>query len=67
MLPHRAKENQKLEMCIHYCTLNKITIKNRYSLLRIDVLSDQLQQAIQFFTKLEYQRERCVEDTRQYL
>ncbi|GKB24809.1 putative reverse transcriptase domain-containing protein [Tanacetum coccineum] len=30
-------------MCIHYRKLNKLTVKNRYPLLRIDDLFDQLQ------------------------
>ncbi|GJU08780.1 putative reverse transcriptase domain-containing protein [Tanacetum coccineum] len=30
-------------MCIDYCELNKLTVKNRYPLLRIDDLFDQLQ------------------------
>ncbi|GKE70129.1 putative reverse transcriptase domain-containing protein [Tanacetum coccineum] len=30
-------------MCIDYCELNKLTVKNRYLLLRIDDLFDQLQ------------------------
>ncbi|GKC26488.1 putative reverse transcriptase domain-containing protein, partial [Tanacetum coccineum] len=30
-------------MCIHYRELNKLTVKNRYPLLRIDDLFDQLQ------------------------
>ena len=34
-----------LRMCVDYRQLNKLTIKNRYSLLRMDDLFDQLQLA----------------------
>nr|GEV13568.1 hypothetical protein [Tanacetum cinerariifolium] len=37
------KKNGSFRMCIDYCELNKLTIKNRYPLLRIDNLFDQLQ------------------------
>ncbi|GJY33388.1 hypothetical protein Tco_0417857 [Tanacetum coccineum] len=37
------KKNGSLRMCIDYRELNKLTIKNRYPLLRIDDLFDQLQ------------------------
>ncbi|KAD7116844.1 hypothetical protein E3N88_04112 [Mikania micrantha] len=39
-------------MCIDYRELNKLTIKNRYPLLRIDDLFDQLQGA-QYFSKID--------------
>jgi hypothetical protein len=39
-------------MCIDYRDLNKITLKNRYPLPRIDDLLDQLQHA-KYFTKLD--------------
>ncbi|KAJ0704441.1 putative nucleotidyltransferase, Ribonuclease H [Helianthus annuus] len=41
-----------MRMCIDYRELNKVTIKNRYPLLRIDDLFDQLQGA-RFFSKID--------------
>ena len=40
------------QMCIDYMVLNKITLKNRYPLPRIDYLLHQLQQE-KYFTKLD--------------
>nr|GEU62493.1 putative reverse transcriptase domain-containing protein [Tanacetum cinerariifolium] len=37
------KKNRYFRMCIDYHELNKLTVKNRYPLLRIDDLFDQLQ------------------------
>nr|GEU38997.1 putative reverse transcriptase domain-containing protein [Tanacetum cinerariifolium] len=37
------KKDESFRMCIDYRELNKLTIKNRYPLLRIDDLFDQLQ------------------------
>ncbi|GJU75775.1 putative reverse transcriptase domain-containing protein [Tanacetum coccineum] len=37
------KKNGSFQMCIDYCELNKLTVKNRYPLPRIDDLFDQLQ------------------------
>ncbi|GJV00304.1 putative reverse transcriptase domain-containing protein [Tanacetum coccineum] len=37
------KKDGSLRMCIHYQELNKLTVKNRYLLPRIDDLFDQLQ------------------------
>jgi hypothetical protein len=43
-----VKKDGKLCMCIDYCTLNKITIKNNYPLLWIDNLFDRLNKACYF-------------------
>nr|GEV10185.1 putative reverse transcriptase domain-containing protein [Tanacetum cinerariifolium] len=37
------KKDESFKMCIDYRELNKLTVKNRYPLLRIDGLFDQLQ------------------------
>ena len=42
------KKDGSLRMCIDYCQLNKVTIKNNYPLPRIDDLFDQLQGASYF-------------------
>nr|GFB69685.1 putative reverse transcriptase domain-containing protein [Tanacetum cinerariifolium] len=39
-------------MCIDYCELNKLTVKNRYPLSRIDDLFDQLQES-RVYSKIE--------------
>ena len=46
------KKDGSCRMCIDYIALNKITIKNRYPLPRIDDLLDQLKDVV-YFSKLE--------------
>ena len=46
------KKDGTLRLCIDYRELNKVTVKNKYPLLRIDDLFDQLQDA-QFFSKID--------------
>ena len=43
------KKDGTMRLCIDYQQLNKITVKNKYPLLRIDDLFDQLQGASVFF------------------
>nr|GEZ09605.1 hypothetical protein [Tanacetum cinerariifolium] len=42
------KKDGSFRICIDYHELNKLTVKNRYPLLRIDDLFDQLQDLVQF-------------------
>ncbi|XP_012461396.1 uncharacterized protein LOC105781401 [Gossypium raimondii] len=46
------KKDETMRMCIDYRQLNKLTIKNRYPLSRIDDLFDQLQEA-SVFSKID--------------
>ncbi|GJW09121.1 putative reverse transcriptase domain-containing protein [Tanacetum coccineum] len=46
------KKDGSFRMCINYRELNKLTVKNRYPLPRIDDLFDQLQGS-QFFSKID--------------
>ena len=46
------KKDKTLRLCIDYRQLNRITIKNRYPLLRIDDLFDQLRGA-QVYSKID--------------
>jgi hypothetical protein len=58
-------KKDKLRMCINYCALNKITIKNNYPLLHIDDLLDWFN-GVQYFNqidlKLGYYQIRFVEE-----
>ena len=46
------KKDGSLRMCVDYRQLNKVTIKNKYPLPRIDDLFDQLQGA-EYFSKID--------------
>ena len=46
------KKDGSLRMCIDYRQLNKVTIKNKYPLPRIDDLFDQLQ-GVSYFSKID--------------
>ncbi|XP_058089229.1 uncharacterized protein LOC131236111 [Magnolia sinica] len=46
------KKDGSLRLCVDYRELNKVTIKNKYPLPRIDDLFDQLREA-QFFSKID--------------
>jgi hypothetical protein len=46
------KKDESLRLCIDYCPLNAVTIKNKYSLPRIDVRFDQLVGA-KVFSKID--------------
>jgi hypothetical protein len=47
-----VKKDESLRLCIDYCPLNAVTIKNKYLLPRIDVLFDQLVGA-KVFSKID--------------
>ena len=47
-----TKKDHSLRMVIDYRPLNARTIKNKYPLLRIDILFDQLN-AAKFFSKID--------------
>ncbi|KAD4585619.1 hypothetical protein E3N88_23220 [Mikania micrantha] len=59
------KKDGSFRMCIDYRELNKVTIKNRYPLLRIDDLLDQLQGS-SYYSKIDmrsgYHQLRIQED-----
>ena len=46
------KKEDSMRLCVDYRQLNKVTIKNRYPLLRIDDLMDQLVGA-EVFSKID--------------
>ena len=46
------KKDGSMHMCIDYQQLNKVTIRNKYPIPRIDDLFDQLQGA-SFFSKID--------------
>ena len=46
------KKDGSLRMCIDYRQINKVTVKNKYPLLRIDDLFDQLKRA-SVFSKID--------------
>ena len=46
------KKDKSLRMCVDYRPLNAVTIKNKYSLPRIDILFDQLSKA-KVFSKID--------------
>jgi hypothetical protein len=46
------KKDKELHLCVDYRPLNAVTIKNKYPLLRIDILFDQLAGA-QVFSKID--------------
>ncbi|KAI3808244.1 hypothetical protein L1987_24193 [Smallanthus sonchifolius] len=46
------KKDGSMRMCIDYCELNKRTVKNKYTLPRIDDLFDQLQ-GVSWFSKID--------------
>ncbi|GJX44936.1 hypothetical protein Tco_0261612 [Tanacetum coccineum] len=54
------KKDGSMRMCIDYRELNKLTIKNRYPLPRIDDLFDQLQGAC-CFSKIDLRQDLSVE------
>jgi hypothetical protein len=37
-----SKKDKCLRLCVDYCPLNAVTVKNKYPLPRIDILFDQL-------------------------
>ncbi|GJS41370.1 putative reverse transcriptase domain-containing protein [Tanacetum coccineum] len=53
------KKDGSLRMCIDYRELNKLTVKNRYPLPRIDDLFDQLQGSC-YFSKIDLRSDKFV-------
>ena len=52
----RKKHDGSLQLCIDYRALNKITIKHKYHIPRIDDLFDQLGD-VRYFTKIDLRSE----------
>ena len=46
------KKDGTLRLCIDYRKLNRVTVKNKYPLLRIDDLFDQLK-GVKYFSKID--------------
>jgi hypothetical protein len=46
------KKDKEMCLCVDYCPLNAVTIKNKYPLSCIDILFDQLARA-QVFSKID--------------
>jgi hypothetical protein len=57
------KKDGTQRLCVDYCALNEVTIKNMYPLPRIDVLFDQLHGAC-VFSKIDLRLGLLVEDSR---
>jgi hypothetical protein len=60
------KKDKEVRLCVDYCPLNTVTIKNKYPLPHIDILFDQ-QAGAQMFSKIDlrsdyHQIKICVED-----
>jgi hypothetical protein len=60
------KKDKEVRLCVDYCPLNAVTIKNKYPLPHIDILFDQ-QAGAQMFSKIDlrsdyHQIKICVED-----
>jgi hypothetical protein len=50
------KKDNSLSLCVDYCPLNAVNIKNKYPLPRIDILFDQLAGA-RVFSKIDFRSE----------
>ena len=46
------KKYGSMRLCIDYCELNKVTIKNKYPFPRVENLFDQLQ-GVSYFSKID--------------
>jgi len=52
LLVKKKKKDDSIRLCVDYREFNKVTIKNWYSLLRIDDLMDQLV-GVEVFSKID--------------